>query len=42
MSTAIPLVSSAAAPVRKFRFDRWWDKVSIYLPVLLMMLLALA
>ena len=42
MSTAVPLVSPGAAPVRKFGFGRWWDRMSIYLPVLLMMLLALA
>jgi lipopolysaccharide export system protein LptC len=37
MNTAVQ-----AAPPPRRSFSRWWDQVSIYLPVLLMMLLALA
>jgi lipopolysaccharide export system protein LptC len=37
-------IAAAAAPTDagRHRLSRWWDKVSLYLPVLLMMLLALA
>ena len=38
------MVVPAVAPLlaKRYRLSRWWDQVSIYLPVLLMLLLALA
>lgn len=36
------LQAAATADAGRHRLSRWWDRVSIYLPVLLMMLLALA
>ncbi len=39
-SAAIPLARSGA-PTKRRNFSRWWDQLSIYLPVLMMMLLAL-
>jgi lipopolysaccharide export system protein LptC len=40
--TAAPAAPMEPARVRRRTFSRWWDQLSIYLPVLLMVLLALA
>ena len=38
----VPAEPLAQAPAKRRSWSRWWDQLSIYLPVLLMMLLALA
>ena len=39
---AVPAAALVQSPVKRRSFSRWWDQLSIYLPVALMMLLALA
>ena len=39
---AAPATAPAQVPLKRRHFSRWWDQLSIYLPVLLMVLLALA
>ena len=47
MNASLPVAATAAvplapAPAQGRSLSRWWDQLSIYLPVLLMMMLALA
>lgn len=47
MNASLPVAAVSAAPLahapaKRRNLSRWWDQLSIYLPVVLMMLLALA